>query len=129
MNRKIFAAIAAGLAFAGGLALPTGPATAHHSFAMFDMQKLVTLKGTIANFKWTNPHSWIEIDVPGKAGVERWAVEMTSPNNLAREGWKRTTLKPGDVVQLAIHPLRDGGKGGTYVGVRLPDGSKLGEVK
>jgi hypothetical protein len=105
------------------------PVTAHHSFASFDMQRSITIKGEIVVFKWTNPHSWIEINVPTRAGPERWSIEMNSPNNLAREGWKRTTLKAGDAVILVIHPLRDGGKGGSYVGVRLPDGSTLGEIK
>jgi len=105
------------------------PTSAHHSFAMFDMQKKVTLQGAVVRFKWTNPHSWLELDVAGKTGTDRWAIEMTSPNNLALEGWKRTTVKPGDKVVLIVHPLRDGGKGGSFVGVRLPDGSTLGDVK
>jgi hypothetical protein len=104
-------------------------AVAHHSFAAFDMQREVTVKGKIVAFKWTNPHSWIEMDVAGQGSPERWTIEMTSPNNLVQVGWKRTTVKPGDSVTLVLHPLRDGGKGGTYVGIRLPDGTKLGEIK
>ena len=72
-------------------------ALAHHSFAMFDMTKEVTIEGTIKTFRWVNPHAWIEIDVPQADGTTKmWAVEMTSPNNLARQGWKRSTLKVGD---------------------------------
>jgi hypothetical protein len=55
-----------------------------------------------------------------------WAIEMNSPQNLMREGWKRTTLKAGDVITVAIHPLRDGAPGGQYVSVKLADGSVLG---
>ncbi|OJW72746.1 MAG: hypothetical protein BGO57_07600 [Sphingomonadales bacterium 63-6] len=109
--------------------LPLAPAAAHHSYAMFDMSKTVELKATVTRFKWQNPHAFIEIDVPVKGQTERWAIEMTSPNNLQQSGWKRTSLKPGDKITLYIHPLRNGSKGGSYVGVRLPDGSTLGEVK
>lgn len=114
--------------FVAALLVASVPAAAHHSFAMFDMQKTITLNGTIVKFKWQNPHSWLELDVPAKTGTERWAVEMTSPNNLALEGWKRSSVKPGDKVTLVIHPLRDASKGGSFVGIRLANGSTLGTV-
>ncbi|MBT2134979.1 hypothetical protein KK137_11600 [Croceibacterium sp. LX-88] len=104
------------------------PAAAHHSYAMFDMQKTVVLDASVVRFKWQNPHAFIEADVATKAGTERWAIEMTSPNNLAQEGWKRTSLKPGDKVKIWVHPLRSGDRGGSYAGVKLPDGSTLGTV-
>lgn len=105
------------------------PALAHHSYAMFDMGKTVVLDATVTRFKWQNPHSFIEIDVTAKGQTEHWAIEMTSPNNLAQEGWKRTSLKQGDRVKIAVHPLRSGARGGSYVGVRLVDGSILGVMK
>ncbi|MCB5426660.1 hypothetical protein H0274_15470 [Altererythrobacter sp. CC-YST694] len=117
------------LALAAALLAPAGAAFAHHSYAMFDMNKTVPLEGTVVKFKWQNPHAFIEIDVPVKGQTERWAIEMTSPNNLTNEGWKRTTLKTGDKVTLKIHPLRNGSKGGSYVAVRKADGFMLGDWK
>ena len=103
-----------------------GIAVAHHSFAMFDMAKQVTLDGTIKTFKWSNPHAWIEINVPKAGGdAEMWSVELTSPNNLMRVGWKRTSLKPGDKVTMIIHPLRTGAPGGSLAQVTLVDGTVL----
>ena len=102
---------------------------AHHSYAMFDQQKTVVLEGTVARFKWQNPHALIEADVATRGGPERWSIEMTSPNNLAQEGWKRTSLKPGDKVKLYVNPLRSGAKGGSYTGVRFANGATLGNVK
>jgi hypothetical protein len=115
------------LALAAVLLTPL-PAVAHHSYSMFDMQKTVALQATVVRFKWQNPHAFIEIDAAGRSGTERWAIEMTSPNNLAQEGWKRTSLKPGDRVTVWVHPLRSGARGGSYVGVRLPNGTTLGEA-
>jgi hypothetical protein len=105
------------------------PAEAHHSFAMFDQSKVVTLTGTIVEFQWTNPHAWIEIMAPDPAGGPpvRWGIELNSPNNLSRQGWKRTSLKPGDKVTLTMNPLRSGKKGGLFNQVTLPDGKVLGE--
>jgi hypothetical protein len=104
------------------------PASAHHSYAMFDMSKTVVLDAQVTRFKWQNPHAFIEANVNASGQTERWAIEMTSPNNLAQEGWKRTTLKSGDRVRIYVHPLRSGAKGGSYAGVRLADGSTLGQV-
>ena len=112
-----------------GSALTAGPALAHHSYAMFDASKELKLTGTIKSFYWTNPHSAIEIDVPNASGgSDTWGVECNSPNNLARMGWKSTSLKPGDKVTISIHPLRSGEKGGSFMYVTFPDGHTLGEV-
>jgi hypothetical protein len=107
--------------------LAAGSAIAHHSFAMFDRDKEVTLNGTVSEFQWTNPHAFIEIDVADAAGgkVEKWSVEMNSPNNLTRQGWKSTMLKPGDKVSVTLNPLRDGKKGGLFVAIVFPDGKAL----
>jgi Family of unknown function (DUF6152) len=81
------------------------PAFAHHSMAGFDREKTVSLVGTVKQFKWANPHSWIEMEVPdGKGGVATWDVEMTSPAVLVRAGWKSSLLKPGDKVTVMAHP-------------------------
>jgi hypothetical protein len=115
---------AAGLAFA---AAP--PAAAHHSFAMFDQGKKVVLKGTIAEFQWTNPHAFIELDVKEADGkVTRWSLELNSPNNLKRQGWSRTSVKPGDVVSVTFNPLRSGKTGGLFNSLVMADGKVLGEA-
>lgn len=104
------------------------PAFAHHSYSMFDMTKKVALDATVARFKWQNPHAFIEADVTAKGRTERWAIEMTSPNNLTQSGWRRTSLKPGDRVKINVHPLRSGARGGAYAGIVLPNGATLGDV-
>jgi Family of unknown function (DUF6152) len=109
------------------LVLFLGQAHAHHSGAMFDITKEVKISGTIQEFNWTNPHSNSKVKVVNARGNEEiWAVEMNSPNNLVREGWKRTTLKIGDKVTVTVRPLRDGAPGGQYVSVILADGKYLG---
>jgi hypothetical protein len=103
------------------------PVSAHHSFAMFDDTKEVTLKGTVHEFQWTNPHAWVLVDVAGAGGeTEQWSVEMLSPNVLGRMGWKRNSLKPGDEVTVVIHPVRTGAKGGNMVSVRDKSGAQIG---
>ena len=93
-----------------------GPALAHHSFAMFDSAKTVTLDGTVKEFQWTNPHTWIQIMVKDPSGKEvEWSIEGGSPNGLGRQGWKRTSLKPGDHAVLTIHPLKEGNTGGSLI--------------
>lgn len=110
-----------------GLVLTCAPAMAHHSFAMFDSDKVMTLKGTVREFQWTNPHTWIQLQVPNAQGVvEEWSIEGGSLNGLARQGWKRTSFKPGDKVTVTIHPLKSGEKGGSFMSAVLPDGSTLG---
>jgi hypothetical protein len=103
-----------------------GAVSAHHSTAMFDMQKSVTLDGTIKDFQWTNPHTWIVFEVPNATGgTDEYGIEGMSPNYLARTGWDKHTLSSGDKVQLVIHPLRDGRKGGFDVSVKKPDGTLM----
>ena len=114
------------IAAAAAALVSWGTAQAHHSGAMFDRTKQVTLVGTVKEFNWTNPHSSFSVDVTKPDGsTELWAVEMNSPNNLVREGWTRVTLKPGDKVSALINPLRDGKPGGVYVGITLADGKTL----
>ncbi len=103
-----------------------GSAWAHHSFAMFDQNRQVSIAGTVKAFEWTNPHAFIELEAPdGKV----WSVELNSPNNLVRQGWKRTALKPGDKVTVVLNPLRDGQSGGLFNAVTLPSGQVLGNAK
>ena len=101
------------------------PVLAHHSFAMFDQTKEVTLVGTVKEFQWTNPHAFIHIEVKDGPQSGLWDIELNSPNNLKRQGWKPTSVKAGDKVTLLTNPLRDGKPGGTYVSITLADGTKL----
>jgi hypothetical protein len=103
------------------------PAFAHHSFAMFDFQKTVILSGTVKEFEWTNPHAWLRIMVndPASGKVLQYAVEMGSPGQQARVGWKPDSVKPDDVVTVTMHPLKDGSRGGQFMSVVLPSGQQL----
>jgi len=108
-----------------GLATALGsapPAAAHHSFAMYDPSKLVTLTGTVQDFEWTNPHSIVLLVVDGAANASDslWSLELpTSPGNLTRMNWTKRSLKPGDRVVIDINPLRDGRHGGSLKKVTL----------
>lgn len=103
------------------------PGWAHHSFAMFDQSKSVTLHGTVKDFRWSNPHVFIQLLTPNTAGTnEEWSIEMTSPEHLARVGWRPDALKVGDKVTLIIHPTRDGTKGGQYLSGIGPRGPLAG---
>jgi hypothetical protein len=107
-------------------------ALAHHSFTMFDMSKRLTLVGTVTSFEWTNPHSYIEIDVPeeqagaNSGGVKHWSIEMGSPSILQQSGWKFSSLRKGDKTTLIINPLKNGKAGGFLSTATLPDGRTLG---
>ena len=108
--------------------LVAGTAIAHHSPILFDRTKKVALSGTVAEFAWTNPHASIQLDVPKPGGPpERWGVEMNSPNNLVKDGWKSTLLKTGDNVTIVVYPLRSGEHGGIFVSVKLADGRVFGD--
>ena len=103
-------------------------AYAHHSAAGIDQTKTVTQEGIVKEFKWANPHSWIEFEAPNdKGGVTVWNAEMTAPGVLARAGWKSTILKPGDKVTIVGRPLLTGEPGLLFVSVTLADGRTLTE--
>lgn len=102
---------------------------AHHSGAMFDRERTITITGVVREFLWNNPHCSIKLEVTQPGGEPAlWAIEMNAPGNLQREGWKRTTLHGGDKVTLTVNPLRTGQPGGWYLGIRLADGTTLGQM-
>src|SRR5215813_13414544 len=105
----------------------TAPAFAHHSFAMFDAQKTVTLEGTVKEFEWVNPHSWLRIMVNDeKVGKPvMWAVELSSPGRLVTMGMRADSVKPGDAVSVTIHPMKDGARGGQFIQAVLPGGKEV----
>jgi hypothetical protein len=108
-------------------AAATGRALAHHSFAMFDTANPLTLTGVVTDFQWTNPHVYIELDVPEAVrGAKHWTIELGSPSILMRGGWKFTTLKKGDRVTAVVSPLRDGEPGSLLTRITLADGRVLG---
>ena len=118
--RKItrIALIAVGLAVASA-----SVAAAHHSHAMFDMSREVSITGTVTSFSYRNPHVFLHVDVKNDKGdVSSWAVEMSNIANMQSRGVYLSTFKPGDVVTVRINPLRDGRLGGNYTSVTAADG-------
>lgn len=110
------------------LLLPAALATAHHAPAIFDQTKTIVVEGTVTEFVWQNPHSWIRMDVVGADGkTTNWSIEMNPPTYLIRGGWRSNTLKPGDRISVVANPLRSGEPDGKFVAVTLPDGRVLGE--
>ena len=112
------------------ISLIVGPAFAHHSFSMFDMEKDVTYRGEVTEYRWSNPHVHIIVEVkpapnadPTTAGI--WDVEGGSTNIMGRQGWTRITFKPGDPITLVGHPMKDGSKGVSLFYVIMPDGTRL----
>lgn len=102
------------------------PAWAHHSAAGIDRLKSVTVVGTVRQFKWANPHSWMELDVPNdKGGSDVWNIEMMPPGFLVKAGWKSNSVKPGDKVSIVVRPFKNGDPGGLFVSITLPSGQVL----
>jgi hypothetical protein len=111
--------ILAGAVLAGGFwgagLLAAGAASAHHSFAMFDFQKVVTIEGTVKQLEWANPHVWLEMT------VKVWGLEAGPTAYLSRSGWKRDSLKPGDKATVTLHPLKLGERGGSLLTASMND--------
>ena len=110
-------------------AAAVAPAAAHHSFAMFDTTRRVTLEGTVTAFEWTNPHAYIESDVQDASaanGLKHWSIELGSPSILMQGGWKYKDLKYGDKITVIISPLKSGQQGGLLSRITMPDGRVLG---
>src|ERR1051325_5996631 len=104
-----------------------GPVQAHHSGVMYDAMKEVTLKGTIKEFVFSNPHVTILITVPDDKGqLVDWSIEAASTQSLVRSGWRKSSLKFGDTVTIVGRPLRDGRPGAQLVRAILADGTELG---
>ena len=121
---KVKVCVLAVLAFA----VAAMPALAHHSFAMFDAAKTMTIEGNVKEFHWTNPHSWIFVMVPDDKGqLQEWPIELGSPAGLLRQGWEPKTLTAGMKVKVFIRPLKDGKSGGQFLSITLPDGKVLGD--
>ena len=103
----------------------TATAWAHHSGAGVDRTRTITITGIVKEFRWTNPHSWIDLEVTDAKGATVWSIEMNPPPYLVRSGWKASTLKQGDKVSVTLNPIRTGEPGGIFVSVTLGDGRVL----
>lgn len=115
------------LFLAAVMMLGSGSAWGHHSFAMFDLEKEVTLEGVVKEFQWTNPHVWLQILTPdGQGGTTEWNLEMGAPGMLTRTGWKSSMLKANDKVTVVLNPLKNGAPSGRLVRVTLPNGRVMG---
>jgi len=121
MNLKAFSLAAVATAACAASAL------AHHSFAMFDAEKTITLQGTVKEFEWVNPHSWLRINVndekTGKPAL--WALELSSPSRLVTMGMRADSVKAGDAVSVTFHPMKDGTRGGQFIQAVLPGGKQI----
>jgi hypothetical protein len=108
----------------GAMAAFAVQARAHHSFAMFDHEKAITVTGTLKEFEFTNPHCWLHVDVVDATTGRtlEWAFEMGSVGQIAAQGWKADTVKPGDKITIEAHPMKDGSRGGQYMSATLSDG-------
>lgn len=122
----VFKVACAGAAVAAA-ALAATAAEAHHSFAMFDMAKEVTVSGTVKEFQWANPHAYIQVVAKDDAGRDvEWSMEMGAPMYLYARGWRPTSLKAGMRVNVVLNPLRSGRPGGVVRTVASADGKPIG---
>jgi hypothetical protein len=115
-----------GAAFGAAALMTFDAAPAHHAFSMFDMTQTMTLSGTVKEFQWNNPHSFIQLFVTKDGAVREWSIEMGSPMQLMRIGWKPKSVRVGDKITVRIHPTREANNGGSFVSAIAADGSPLG---
>lgn len=109
------------------LAASITPTQAHHSFAMFENDKTITIVGTVKEFEWVNPHAWIHVMVmPASGTPQEWSFEMGSTGQLNRQGWKADSVKEGDAITVMARPMKDGSYGGSFMSATLPDGRTFG---
>lgn len=120
MRPRRIMVVAAAIFLAGRVLL------AHHSTAMFD-DRVVELHGTVKEFQWTNPHTWLQLIVEANGATTEWSIEGGSPNSLSRNGWRSTTFRAGDVLTVRVNPMKDGTPAGMFIGAKFAaDGKTLG---
>jgi hypothetical protein len=126
MRRVITEVVAGALVGAGVLAVAASPLSAHHSAAMFDDKKTVTVEGVVKEFQLTNPHSWLLVDVTDKSGkVVTWGFEAEGPSTLRRAGIKPSDLRPGTKLTITGNPMKDGRPAAIWVNAVRADGLKF----
>lgn len=114
------------LALAGALAIAVAPALAHHSATMFEQTKTVTVEGVVKEFQFTNPHSWLLVDVKGKDGkVTTWGFEAEGPSTLQRAGIRPSEFPVGTKVTMTGRPMKDGRPAAIWVLAVRADGKKF----
>ncbi len=112
---------------ASALLLTALAAFAHHSDAMFNREQVLELSGVVKEFQFTNPHTWVQLNVVGDDGqMVEWSLEWGSPNQLGRQGIRPSTFATGAEVTIRANPMRDGTPGGAFIGARFPDGTTIG---
>jgi hypothetical protein len=110
-----------------GLVAAAVPLFAHHGAASFDTTKELTLKGTVTEWIWANPHCFLKFDAKDDTGtVRNWAVEVSNPTDMTKRGWARTSFKAGDEVAVTVQPVKGGAPVGRIRNVILPNGQTLG---
>ena len=118
MNRLLTVAALLQVTFSAG---------AHNTSAKFDKEQYEEVTATDVEFKWTNPHVWIEIEIENDEGdTEAWSIEGLGPNSLFRAGWRPNSFEAGDVITIRFNPMRDGSQAGGFIGARFADGSTIG---
>lgn len=111
--------------------LAVAPASAHHAATVFDRSKPIVVTGVVREFRWTSPHAWIYLDVPRDTGSpdtaprDEWAFEGASISVMVRNGWRSTSLRPGDRVRVLAAPRKDGSRGGEFLSVTLTESGKV----
>jgi hypothetical protein len=121
MQRRVITSLIA------GIFVVTGSVAAHHSNSAYEVEKVVTLSGTVKAWKWSNPHTWLTLTIQNEKGeIVDWELEGRAPGVLIRIGWDRTILKPGEKVTVHMSPAKDGSKVGIIARVTKADGTILG---
>src|SRR5467141_1937997 len=122
MREKVFGVLLATAA----VLMMAAPLIAHHGAASFDTEKELTLKGTVTEWIWANPHCFLKFDAKDDTGsVRNWAVEVSNPTDMTKRGWARTSFKAGDEVTVALQPVKNGAPVGRIRNVILPNGQTL----
>ena len=122
MNGKLPIILSLGLA----VSIFSSPVVAHHGGAAYDADKRVTVKGTVTDWLWSNPHCILQLDATDDGGqVVHWVTETENPSTMIRSGWTKDAFKVGDEISVILVPPKNGGRVGRIVEVTLPDGRKL----
>ncbi len=124
MTTKYAASIGPAIA-ACVLAMAAQSAFAHHTFAMFDLKRKVTLHATVKELQWTNPHCFLQVLVPKHGATQEWSLQMNAPLDLYRNGWRPRSLRAGDRITVIVNPSKDGSRSGRFVSGTGPDGKAL----
>ena len=113
------------LLLAAVVSISAPPLAAHHGAASFDTEREITLKGTVTEWIWANPHCFLKFDVADAGGTKNWVVEVSNPTDMVRRGWARTSFTVGDQVSVTLQPVKSGAPVGRVRSIALPNGTTL----